>query len=100
MAIFFFQEHLIFFPGKLPADYQFHFQNPFEEKILEVDGLKIDTLLFTTPSPHGTIVYFHGNAGDLSSWGEVGQELTKRTGFNTWVVDYPGYGKSEGHISS
>jgi uncharacterized protein len=48
----------------------------------------------------GLILYFHGNGDDLQSWGLAGQELAERTAMNVWMFDYPGYGKSEGTISS
>src|SRR5690606_24928811 len=43
-----------------------------------------------------TIIYFHGNRGDLRRWGTIAGELTKHN-YNVMVWDYPGYGKSSGH---
>ena len=98
--MFFSQEELIFFPTKLPAEYKFQFKQPPEEKILEVDRLKIHSLLFRVANSRGLILYFHGNADNLASWGEVAQEITDQTSMSTWIIDYPGYGKSEGKVSS
>jgi uncharacterized protein len=94
------QERLIFIPSKLPDDYRYGFRQEFEERDLEVRGRRVNSLYFPAPGAPGTILYFHGNAGDLSGWGMVAAELVGRTGWNVWIMDYPGYGKSEGRIRS
>jgi len=98
--LFFYQERLIFIPEKLESDFRFDFQAPFEERTIAHDGGDISTLLFRVPQSKGLILYFHGNAGSLRSWGEVARELSARTGFSVWIMDYPGYGKSLGSIQS
>ena len=47
----------------------------------------------------GLIFYLHGNAGSLSSWGKVAKTYT-RLHFDVFMLDYRGFGKSEGSISS
>lgn len=98
--LFFAQERLIFMPSRLPLDFKFRFRSVPEERRLEVDGLKIHSLLFKVPDAKGLILYFHGNAGDLSGWGEIAEEIAERTSRNVWIVDYPGYGLSEGKVTS
>lgn len=94
------QEKLIFFPTTLPPDYKFELRHPFEEKVLEVDGNKIHSLLFKVKDSKGLILYFHGNAGSLDIWGDVAQQIVDETAMSIWIIDYPGFGKSEGRISS
>jgi uncharacterized protein len=98
--LYFLQERLIFIPSKLPADHRYRFQRKFEERDLEVHGRRVNSLYFPAERAPGTILYFHGNAGDLSGWGMVAGELVERTGWSVWIMDYPGYGKSEGSIRS
>ena len=99
--LFFFQAKLIFVPGILPSDHVFRFPYPFEERWLEGErGPRLNTLYFEAADARGTILLLHGNAGDLSSWGFVAGELAKRLAYNVWVIDYPGYGKSEGDVPS
>lgn len=100
LLLFFAQARLIFMPSQLLENFNFQFLVPFEPKVLDVDGLKIHSLLFKAHDTKGLILYFHGNAGDLSGWGRVAEELVKRTSFDVWMVDYPGYGFSEGKVSS
>ena len=46
-----------------------------------------------------TIVYFHGNGGNISNVSWVGQWFARR-GFNVLLFDYRGYGASEGAVGS
>src|SRR5690606_17689166 len=94
------QERLLFFPTPLAPDYSFELTHPFDEKFLEIDGNRIHSLLFKNENSKGLILYFHGNAGNLDTWGEVAQQLAIETRMSVWIIDYPGFGKSEGRISS
>ncbi len=97
--LYFLQEKLIFLPSKLPADYSFSFEAPFEEFYLTTkDGAKLNALHFKREDPAGVILYFHGNAGDLSRWGEVVQYFVKLN-YDVVVMDYRTYGKSTGSLS-
>ena len=95
---YFFQERLIFLPQKLDRDHIFRFNQKFEERFIEMqDGKMLHGLLFTTEDPKGIILYLHGNAGSLDGWGGVAPTFTN-LGYDTFVPDYRGYGKSEGAI--
>jgi pimeloyl-ACP methyl ester carboxylesterase len=100
LILFFVQERLIFLPEPLSPDYRFDFRSKFEERFVDSDGLKIDSLLFTSPGAKSLLLFFHGNAGSLSSWGDIATEFVRQTQADVWIMDYPGYGKSEGKISS
>jgi uncharacterized protein len=98
--LFFFQEKLIFFPDKLSKDYQFQFDQKFEEKnITTKDGLTLNGLLFKADTSKGLIFYLHGNAGALDSWGKVAKTYTDLN-YDVFIIDYRGFGKSEGKISN
>jgi uncharacterized protein len=97
--LYFFQEKLIFFPQKLDKNYQFEFSQKFEEiNINTTDNKKINGLLFKADSSKGLIFYLHGNAGCLSSWGEVAKTYTDLN-YDVFIIDYRSYGKSEGEIN-
>jgi len=92
------QSRLIFYPGILPADFKFRLTPQDEEIFLKTrDGQNISALFFESSSPD-VILYFHGNAGDLSGWQFVSEDFISR-GFNFMIIDYRGYGKSSGRIS-
>lgn len=92
------QSKLIFYPGVLPADFTFRGGPEMEELSLETsDGERISALFYGNAGPD-VILYFHGNAGDLSGWQFVSEDFTD-LGFNFLIIDYRGYGKSTGTIS-
>ncbi len=100
VLLYAFQENLIFFPEKLPQDYAFQFEIPFEEMSFTMhDGANLNGLLFKADSAKGLIFYLHGNAGSLRKWGSVAQPYVSNN-FDVFILDYRGYGKSEGSIKS
>ena len=98
-VMYLFQEKLIFFPQKLPTDYRFQFSTSFEEVWIRSGDVRLNSLLFTKPQSKGVILFFHGNAGSLESWGELYQDFQSFP-YDLWILDYRGYGKSEGKIDS
>jgi pimeloyl-ACP methyl ester carboxylesterase len=97
--LFFIQEKLIFFPQKLEKGYKFNFDQKFEELIIKTkDNKLLNGILFKADSTKGLIFYLHGNAGSLSSWGEVAKTYTDLY-YDVFMLDYRGYGKSEGSIT-
>lgn len=98
VLLYFFQEKIIFQPTKLSQDYQFTFSEPFTEFFIETDdGAVLNALHFKRDDPKGIILYFHGNAGDLSRWGEIATFYAKK-GYDVVVMDYRTYGKSVGKL--
>jgi alpha-beta hydrolase superfamily lysophospholipase len=97
--IYFKQENMIFAPETLPQDFKFTFQERFEELNWPVDGGLINALHFRAAKPKGVVLYFHGNAGSLKSWGDVAPDFTQR-GYDIVIPDYRGFGKSTGQIKS
>lgn len=98
--LYLFQEHLIFFPERLDKNHRFSFSQAFTEiNIPTKDGHRLNGLLFTTDSSKGLIFYLHGNAGSLDGWGDVAKTYTD-LGYDVFIPDYRGYGKSSGTISS
>lgn len=94
---FIFQERFIFVPlGTLKDESVIELGTPFEEIFLEgEDGGRIHALHIKAKNPRGCILYFHGNTGNINRWGPIAEELTS-FGFDVFVPDYRGYGKSRG----
>lgn len=98
--MYFAQEQLIFFPEKLDKNFQFQFDTEFEEKnIKTTDGVHLNGVLFKADSSKGLIYYLHGNGGSVRSWGEVAKTYTDLN-YDVFMLDYRGYGKSEGKIEN
>lgn len=97
--LYFLQEKLIFLPTKLPQDYEYSFTHNFKELNLKTDdGSVLNALHFKRVNPKGLILYFHGNAGDLSRWGGVTSNFVDKE-YDVLVMDYRTYGKSSGKLS-
>ena len=61
-----------------------------------LNGKSLTAILFPTPqAPKGTVVFFHGNFGNVSNHFPLCLFLT-RNGFDVLIFDYEGYGASEG----
>jgi len=98
--LFIFQEKLIFFPDKLDKNHKFDFPQGFEEIYLTTEDQKVlHGLLFKADSSNGLIFYLHGNGGALDRWGTVSETYTSLD-YDIFILDYRGYGKSEGTIES
>lgn len=99
-VVFLLQEKIIFWPKKLDKNHQFNFDQEFEElNLMSNDGISLNGLLFKASNSKGLIFYLHGNGGCLSSWGEVASTYTDWN-YDVFLLDYRGYGKSEGTINS
>ncbi|XGC80420.1 alpha/beta hydrolase [Bdellovibrio bacteriovorus] len=100
-GVYYYQERLIFFPTVLPQDYKFSFASSPEEIKITYDKKDVYALRFKAKEESkGIVFFFHGNAGALDSWGYFGEEFAAKTSWDIVVIDYPGYGKSQGRIKS
>lgn len=110
------QYQFIFWPTKLDKNYEFQFpdyENNFEELWFDMpDGTKLNGLLFrritdeglpyripVTANERKLIFYMHGNAENLQTWGRIAPLYTYYD-HDIFILDYRGYGKSEGKITS
>jgi fermentation-respiration switch protein FrsA (DUF1100 family) len=59
------------------------------------DGERLHGWWLKPPSPRASILYFHGNGGNLSMWAPILAGIAKR-GFTLFAFDYRGYGVSTG----
>jgi len=99
MAIF--QSHLVFFPEierevmATPAKIGL----PFEDIHLQTsDGISLHGWYIPSAQPRGTVLFLHGNAGNISHRLDSVQML-HRLGYSTLIFDYRGYGNSSGKPS-
>lgn len=98
--LYFTQESILFHPTKLSADYQYDFDVEYQEKlIIGEDGIKLSGVLFKAETPKGLVFYLHGNSGAISTWVNAAKTYTDNN-YDCFILDYRGYGKSEGEISS
>lgn len=101
VAFFFFnQEKFFFHPQKLQKDFKFKFPMEFKElNILTPDSTILNGIIFKADTSKGLIFYLHGNAGSLKEYGETAKIITDLK-YDLFVLDYRGFGKSEGSIEN
>jgi pimeloyl-ACP methyl ester carboxylesterase len=101
IALFYLQEKFLFHPEPLARDYVFKFSTPFKEvniAINERDTLNLIQFFPKNPVPKGVVLYFHGNTGNVIRYEKYVKNFTKH-GYEVWMPDYPGYGKTTGKLS-
>jgi len=95
-VVYFIQDRFIFKPEKLPADFQFRYDIPFNELNFDVSpGVRINGLHFYRKDPKGLILYFHGNTRSIKGWAKYARDFY-RYDYDVVLVDYRGFGKSTG----
>lgn len=101
VGLYYFQENLMFRPEALPKDHVYGFAQPHREVNLPYDATSsINIIQFTianTPAK-GVVLYFHGNRKNVSWYARFAPLFTKH-GYEVWMMDYPGYGKSTGPLT-
>ena len=99
-ALWWGQEKLLFAPEPLPASHDFGLgADVHEVELARPDGVQLHGLHLRLPAPHGIVFFLHGNAGNLASWfSEL--DFYRQAGYDLFMMDYRGYGKSGGRISS
>ena len=89
----------IFFPDKelvsTPGDFGLEYEEVF---FSASDGVKLHGW-FVPGEEETTLVWFHGNAGNISHRLENLEMLHRRLGINVFIFDYRGYGRSEGRVT-
>lgn len=93
------QEQLLFQPVPLAAGHRFELGVDVQDLRLDVPGATLSALHLRLPQPRGLVFFLHGNAGNLQTW-FVNADFYRRAGYDLFMLDYRGYGKSSGQIES
>ena len=94
-------EKFLYYPDRLPPDAIPPTWTPpgAEEVWLTCeDGVRIHGLWWGEPAGRPAILFLHGNAQDVYSWSLVREDL-EAAACRLLLIDYRGYGKSEGEPS-
>jgi pimeloyl-ACP methyl ester carboxylesterase len=99
VVLFFMQERMVFLaglPGRAleatPQDVGFEFDDVHLET---ADGVLLHGWYVYAPGARGTVLFLHGNAGNISHRLDS-VAIFRELGFDTFIIDYRGYGQSEG----
>jgi len=90
------QPGMIFFPSsdmsETPEDWGLDFKDVFVETN---NNIRLHGWFIPRQGAKLTLLFFHGNGGNISHRGESIQ-IFHRLGLNVFIIDYRGYGKSQG----
>jgi fermentation-respiration switch protein FrsA (DUF1100 family) len=99
LLLFLTQARLIFLPQRefdaLPSDYGMAVE---EAMVAAADGVRIHLWFLPAARPRGTVLFCHGNAGNISHRLDTAR-IFLDLDMNVLLFDYRGYGRSEGRPS-
>ena len=93
---------MTFHPVRIAQGQRMHLPDGAEDVWFSAsDGTPLHGWLYRAEGkpPIATVIYFHGNGGNISNVGWVGQRLASK-GLNVLLSDYRGYGASKGVASN
>jgi alpha-beta hydrolase superfamily lysophospholipase len=99
------QRFILWHPVAVPLSTVYDFgSQPFTEVNIPYDKTtNLDLIKFrATDRPadsaaKGVVLYFHGNGGNVEHYSVAATNFT-RNGYECWLWDYPGFGKSTGEL--
>ena len=93
------ENHLLYFPTRALASTPASHGLPFEDlSLATADGVRLRGWRIRG-SGHRALLFFHGNAGNVGDRLDRARILVQRLGLDVFLVDYRGYGASEGSPS-
>lgn len=98
LAGYFFQSHMVFYPetGREIVATPAQIGLPYEDIHLQTtDGISLHGWYIPAPDSRGTVLFLHGNAGNISHRLDYVQ-MFHSLGYSTLIFDYRGYGNSGG----
>ncbi len=102
LLLFLFQAHLLYFPnipsralGPGPDSIGLAYE---DVELVTDDGIKLHAWFVPASEARGTVLFFHGNAGNISHRLDS-LKIFHDLKLSTLIIDYRGYGRSEGKPS-
>lgn len=98
--LYYMQEWFLFHPEKVDRTDGWVFSIPFKELDVPYNGTDTFNMVRFLPkdSVRGIILYFHGNRQHIARYAKYAPLFTNE-GYEVWMPDYPGFGKSTGRRS-
>lgn len=92
----YFEKRGIYYPVKeisyTPAQVDIKYEDVFFQAN---DGIKLNGWFLSAPNPRGTLLFCHGNAGNIGHRLEI-IKIFLMLNLNVFIFDYRGYGRSQG----
>ncbi|HEY4205422.1 MAG TPA: alpha/beta fold hydrolase [Puia sp.] len=111
IAFYYLQDRILFHPVAVDRHSPYHFNQPFKEvnipynkeiniNVVEFPARATDSTVTSagTDTAKGVVLYFHGNRDNITHYARFASDFTAQ-GYEAWMIDYPGFGKSTGKFS-
>ena len=101
IILFYTQDYFLLHPTVIERNIPYTFAVPFKEIDLPInstDTINMVQFFSTLPITKGVVLYFHGNTGNINRYAKYAANFTSK-GYEVWMEDYPGFGKSIGVIN-
>ncbi|HZE83341.1 MAG TPA: alpha/beta fold hydrolase [Puia sp.] len=112
IVVYYGQDSLLFHPVVLDKNTRYDLGQPYKEINLPYDKeTSLNIIQFRPPdsalqasdsmrpgTARGVVLYFHGNRTNISRYAPFAPNFTSR-GYEVWMIDYPGFGKSRGKFT-
>ena len=96
---YFLQPSMLFYPYEqldaIPTDWGLQYENV---ELLTSDNIKLHGWYIPAKRSDKALLFFHGNGGNISHRGDS-LKIFHQLGLNILIIDYRGYGLSEGTLS-
>jgi uncharacterized protein len=101
IVLYYLQDALLFHPVVVDRHAHYDFGKPYTEINIPYDsGININIIQFKTADSlsRGVVLYFHGNRKNIGWYAPYASNFTAK-GYEVWMMDYPGFGKSTGELT-
>src|SRR5688572_26069928 len=99
VILIFIQDLILFHPKRVPRNYQYSFDLPFQELNIPFGNDNLNIIQFKTPGiKKGLVLFYHGNMKNVEHYSKY-PPIFLRNGYDVWMIDYPGFGKTTGKRS-
>ncbi len=100
LVMMFFEETFIFVPDRYPAgDWHRAGAGCEDAQFQAADGVRLHGWFLPHDRPLATILFCHGNGGNITDRADLAQSLHDWSGASVLIFDYRGYGRSAGKPS-
>lgn len=99
ITLYYFQERILLHPDPVTGLYKFGV--PFKEVDIPIshsENLNLVQFLPRDSLRKGVVLYFHGNMQNILHYAKFADNFT-RLGYEVWMPDYPGFGKTTGVLT-
>ena len=101
IAFYLLQDRFLFHPAALEPTSPYHFSASNREMNVATDersNMNLVQFISSDSLPRAVVLYFHGNRKNIGWYAAYASYFTKN-GYEVWMIDYPGFGKSTGHLT-